>query len=287
MIQTLALDFPVRVLCDLLGVSKTAYYRFCSGKSYQISGQKADKLQAVEDVFWEHKRRYGSRRITAELQAEGYHIGRHQVRTFMKANTLHAIQPKRFVPKTTDSRHGKAICRNLLLGQSLPVAPNQVWVGDITYLPLATGGWGYLATWLDLFSRMIVGWQVDLHMEADLVTGALRNALQWRRPNANLIIHSDRGGQYVAESLKELLDLYECRQSMSRKANCYDNAFAESFYSRFKTELLEGGAFLTVEDARTEVFEFIEMYYNRKRRHSSIGNQSPLDFETEFYLSLT
>lgn len=240
MIQTLASDFPVRILCDLLGVSKTAYYRFCSGKSYQISEQKADKLQAVEEVFWDHKRRYGSRRITAELQATGYRIGRHQVRTLMIASALQAIQPKRFVPKTTDSGHSKAICRNLLLGQPLPTAPNQVWVGDITYLPLATGGWGYLATWLDLFSRMIVGWQVDTHMEAELVTGALQNALQWRRPNANLIIHSDRGGQYVAESLKELLHLYECRQSMSRKANCYDNAFAESFYGRFKTELLEG-----------------------------------------------
>lgn len=123
-------------------------------------------------------------------------------------------------------------------------------------------------------------------MEADLVVEALQNALQWRRPEANLIIHSDRGGQYVAESFKELVNLYECRQSMSRKANCYDNAFAESFYSRFKTELLEGGAFLSIEDARTEVFEFIEMYYNRKRRHSSIGNKSPIDFETEFYLSL-
>lgn len=132
-----------------------------------------------------------------------------------------------------------------------------------------------------------VGWRVDDHMEADLVVSALQSALQWRRPEAHLIVHSDRGGQYVAQSLKELLDLYQCRQSMSRKANCYDNAFAESFYSRFKTELLEGGAFSSIEDARTEVFDFIEMYYNRKRRHSSIGNQSPLDFETEFYLSLT
>ena len=134
---------------------------------------------------------------------------------------------------------------------------------------------------------MIVGWQVDTHMEANLVVSALQNALQWRRPRASLIVHSDRGGQYVAESLKELLALYQCHQSMSRKANCYDNAFAESFYGRFKTELLEGGAFLTIEDARTEIFDFIEMYYNRKRRHSSIGNKSPLDFETEFYLSLT
>lgn len=286
MIQTLSMSFPTRMICELLGVSKTAYYRFCNNKSYQMSEEKTEKLEAVNEVFWEHKRRYGSRRIAAELQEDGYMIGRHQVRTLMRTGALKAIQPKSFVPKTTDSRHGKAICENLLLGEPMPTAPNCVWVGDITYLPLVDGQWGYLATWLDIFSRVIVGWQVEEHMEASLVVSALKKGLQWRCPASGLIVHSDQGGQYVSDQLVKLLKGYSCRQSMSRKGNCYDNAFAESFYGRFKTELLEGGAFLNIEDARTEIFDFIEVYYNRKRRHSSIENKSPLAFETEYYLSL-
>lgn len=286
MMQTLEKDFPVRMICQMLGVSKTAYYRFCQGESYQMSSEKREKLAAVDEVFWEHKRRYGSRRIVTELQEEGYAIGRHQVRTLMKTKGLKAIQPKSFVPKTTDSRHGKVVCQNLLLDEPLPTSPNCVWVGDITYLPLVNGEWGYLATWLDVFSRVMVGWQVEEHMEASLVVEALKKGLQWRCPAPGLIIHSDQGGQYVSDQLIKLLKGYRCCQSMSRKGNCYDNAFAESFYGRFKTELLEGGAFLTIEDARTETFDFIEVYYNRKRRHSSIGNKSPLAFEKEFYLSL-
>jgi transposase InsO family protein len=148
------------------------------------------------------------------------------------------------------------------------------------------GEWGYLATWMDVFSKVMVGWQVEEHMEASLVVGALKKSLQWRCPAPGLIIHSDQGGQYVSDQLVKLLKDYQCRQSMSRKGNCYDNAFAESFYGRFKTELLEGGAFLSIEDARTEIFDFIEIYYNRKRRHSSIDNKSPLAFEQQYYLSL-
>lgn len=129
MIQTLEKDFPVRALCQMFEVSKTAYYRFCRGGSYQMSEKKTEKLEAVAKVFWEHKRRYGSRRITAELHEEGHIVGRYQVRTLMKKEGLKAIQPKSFVPKTTDSRHGKAICKNLLLDQPLPNAPNCVWVG--------------------------------------------------------------------------------------------------------------------------------------------------------------
>ena len=195
-----------------------------------------------------------------------------------------AIQPRSFVPRTTHSRHGKRICANLLLNQPLPSAPNQVWVGDITYLPLAEGKWGIWHNgWTPLFSRMTVGWQVAAHMEDSLVMTALKKALQWPKPAAGLIVHSDRGGQYVSSELKTLLIKPECRQSMSRADDPYDNAFAESFFSRFKAELLQAGAFPDLEDARTKIFDFIEMYYNRIRRHSALGYQSPLIFEQKYY----
>ncbi len=139
---------------------------------------------------------------------------------------------------------------------------------------------------MDLFSRITVGWQVDNHMEDSLVIAALEKALQWRKPEVGLIIHSDRGGQYVSSELKRLLKKHECRQSMSRAEDPYDNAYAESFFSRFKAELLQGGAFIDLEDARTEIFDFIEMYYNRVRRHSALGYRSPVNFEHHYYNQL-
>lgn len=240
----------------------------------------------VKQTFWEHKRRYGSRRLLVELQEQGYGMGRHRLRKLMSQQGLTAIQPRSFVPRTTDSRHGKRTCPNLLLGQPLPTAPNLVWVSDITYLPLVNGQWGYLSSWMDLFSRKIVGWQVDSHMKDELIISALRKALNARNPAAGLIAHSDRGGQYVSDELRALLNDHHIHQSMSRADDPYDNAFAESFWSRFKAEVLEGGAFLDLEDARTEIFDYIEMYYNRIRRHSSLGYKSPLTFEEEYYRKL-
>ncbi|MFC5412456.1 IS3 family transposase [Larkinella bovis] len=158
-----------------------------------------------------------------------------------------------------------------------------MWVSDITYLPLVKGGWLYLTSWMDLFSRRIVGWHVDENIEDTLVIKPLQKALEMRKPASGLIVHSDRGGQYISNELKELSDFWQLRPSMSRADDPYDNAFAESFWSRFKAELLEGGAFLDVTDARTEIFEYIEMYYNRIRQHSSLGYKSPLFFEREYY----
>ena len=237
-------------------------------------------------MFWQHKRRYGQRRTLAGLRGQGYIIGRHRIRKLMQQQGLRAIQPRGFVPRTTDSRHGKRICANLLLGQALPTAPNLVWVSDITYLPLVDGQWAYLGSWMDLYSRMIVGWKVDNNMESTLIIEALKQGLNSRQPASGLIAHSDRGGQYVSDWLQLLIDRNKTRQSMSRKDDPYDNAFAESFWSRFKAEVLEGGAFLNVEDARAEIFDYIEIYYNRVRRHSSLGYKSPLTFETEYYTKL-
>lgn len=270
----------------MLKVSRTAYYRYQRGSSYQLTAVREEQLGAVGEIFWQHKRRYGQRRVLAELQQQGYSVGRYRVRSLMQQQGLKAIQPRSFVPRTTDSRHGKRVCANLLLEQPLPTAPNQVWVSDITYLPLADGQWAYLGSWMDLYSRMVVGWKVDDNMEDRLIVDALRQGLHKRQPTPGLIAHSDRGGQYVSNDLRKLIDKTGIRQSMSRKDDPYDNAFAESFWSRFKAEVLEGGAFLSVEDARTEIFDYIEIYYNRVRRHSSLGYQSPLNFETQYYTKL-
>lgn len=285
-IEQLAPLYPVALLCRALSISKSAYYAFKQGQTYH---QKENNAMIVS-VFNEHKRRYGTRRLRAELQEKGISAGRYRIRKTLKANGLQAIQPKSFVPRTTRSGHGKRNSANLLLDAEgnrlfLATAPNLVWVSDITYLPMSDGSFSYLATWLDLFSRHIVGWQVEKHMEEDLVIKALEKALWKRQPAPGLILHSDRGGQYVGERFRKLIKAY--RQSMSRKSDSYDNAFAESLFSRFKGELLQGGSFLNLEDARTEIFEYIEMYYNPIRRHSALGNKSPLQFEKNFYLNLS
>jgi transposase InsO family protein len=267
-------------------VSRTAYYRYWRGASYQVTAAKQEQLGAVREIFWQHKRRYGSRRLLADLREQGHTIGRYRIRKLMQQQGLRAIQPRSFVPRTTDSRHGKRICANLLLGEPMPTAPNQVWVSDITYLPLVDGQWAYLGCWMDLYSRMIVGWRVDDNMEDTLIINALKQGLSSRQPEPGLIAHSDRGGQYVSDELRELLEIYQIRQSMSRKDDPYDNAFAESFWSRFKAEVLEGGAFLDIEDARTEIFDYIEVYYNRVRRHSALNYKSPLTFESVYYTKL-
>jgi putative transposase len=273
-----ATTYPATVLCRLLGVSRSGYY------AWRERPERQDQLAPqVEEVFWRHSRRYGSRRITAELRGKAV-IGRHRVRRLMREQGLKAIQPRRFVPRTTDSRHGQRMSPNLLLERAIKVdRPRQVIVGDITYLPLQNGEWAYLATWMDLFSRKIVGWHLADSMTAELVIVALKKAILRERLLAGLIVHSDRGGQYVDTEFRRLLDQHGFEQSMSRADETYDNAHAESLFSRYKAELLEDGAFADVEQAHSETFAYIEGYYNRVRRHSSLGYLSPEDFERAYY----
>lgn len=264
-------------------VSKSAYHAHASGESYQLSAARAELSAQVKEVFFAHRRRYGARRIRAELQARGRCIGRFQVRTLMRRQGLRAIAPKRFVPRTTDSRHGVRASPNLLTGTAPPHEPNRVLVGDITYLPLVGGSWAYLATWQDLFSRLIAGWSVAETMTEELIMTAMKQAVARRQLASGCIVHSDRGGQYVGGEFRQLLEHHDLRQSMSRKAEAYDNAFAESLFSRYKAELLEGGAFRDVGEARLETFTYIETYYNPVRRHSSLGYRSPVEYEWAFY----
>ena len=263
-------------------VSKSGFYSYLKTTKAPIVEPLAQELK---EVFWQHRRRYGSRRLHAELQAEGKRIGRHKVRRLMKEEGLQALRGKSFVPQTTDSRHSLRMSPNLLGDRQLPpTKPNEVIVGDITYLPLQDGGFVYLATWEDLFSRMIVGWQIDETMEEQLVSEALRKVIVKRQPCAGLIVHSDRGGQYASNGLRRLLQSRGYRQSMSRAGETYDNAYAESLFSRYKAELLEGGAFANVEEARLESFDYIENYYNRVRRHSALGYLSPAEYEQKYYV---
>jgi transposase InsO family protein len=236
----------------------------------------------IRQSFWANRRRYGSRRISLELKKQGIRVGRGAVRAVLKAENLRAIAPKKFVPKTTDSKHGQLASPNLLkLPENKPHARASVIIGDITYLRLVSGEWCYLAVWQDKFTRRIIGWAVAAQMTAELVNSALRKGIAKGLIKANAIIHTDHGSQYVAGEFRALLARHKFRQSMSGKGNCYDNAQAESFFSRFKAELVEDGTFSSVEEARSEIFGYIEGYYNTKRIHTGLGDKTPLEFEIE------
>lgn len=267
--------------CRVLKVSRSGYYAWRSGQTHQINQASKEMEQQIIDTFREHKRRYGSRRICKTLQAEDKTVSRYKIGKVLRKYGLKAIQPRSFIPQTTDSRHCYKISPNLLLNKVMPQKINEVWVGDITYIPLVDGRWCYLAVWMDLFSRRIIGWHVDDHMQESLIIAAFRKALAKRKIHKGLIVHSDRGGQYAGYEFRAILYHKKMSQSMSRADNPYDNAFMESCFSRFKAELLQDGIFETIEDARIEVFEYLEMYYNTIRIHSSLGYKSPMNFEKQ------
>ncbi len=261
----------------MMRVSPSAYYAYARGKTYRESAAQKICREMVRTCFYEHRRRYGSRRIAAQLK-----IGRAAARSAMRREGLKAIAPKAFVPKTTDSKHNLRVSPNLLQnGINAPAEKGVVMVGDITYLPLLGGGFCYLACFQDKFTRRIVGWSVSIRMTAQLVMDAFSSARRRGLIKRGAIVHTDRGSQYAAVEYRRLLYIGGFRQSMSRKGNCYDNAQAESFFSRFKAELIENGVFESVADAKSEVFSYIEGYYNRIRLHSGIGYRSPLEFEKQ------
>ena len=284
-VKELAKSYPTKTVCKVLGVSRSGYYEYCRGISHKRSTSEETLAKKVQEVFSEHKRRYGARRIHAELKHQGERIGLHKVRKLMKLEQLAAIQPRSFVPRTTVSPRGLSACENLLMKEESISEPNQAWVGDITYIPLTNGKYVYLASWEDFCSRQVKGWSLESSMPDDLIIRALKRGLTQYSPKEGLIVHSDRGGQYFSKDFRKLLIDNKCRQSMAGVDNPYENAMAESFWSRLKTELLQGGVFETIEDARVEIFEYIEGYYNTKRRHSGIGYQTPDEFETQFYRS--
>ncbi len=231
----------------------------------------------IADIFWMHKRRYGARRIAVELGAMGKACGVDRVARLMKTLDLKAIQPKSFKPKTTDSRHSLGYSPNLLQSAPPPQDINQIWVGDITYVPLRNGVTAYLALLMDLFSRRIVGWELAPHMTEELVLSVLRQAIRNRQPQPKLIHHTDRGGQYAGHQYRSVLRRAEIWQSMNRPANCYDNAFMESCFGTIKTEL-ELTEYHNIATARREIASYLA-YYDLERLHSKLNYLAPCAFE--------
>lgn len=262
-------------------IQRSAYYAYACRQTHQASSLKTICAARVKECFWFHRRRYGTRRIAAQLK-----IGRATVRKVMRREGLRAIQPKQFKPQTTDSKHGLPVCANLLQNAAnAPAGQGEVFVGDITYLRVAGDTFCYLACLQDKLTRRIVGWKVAERMTAQLVIDVFQQARRRGLIGKGAIIHTDQGSQYAAVEYRRRLYIGGFRQSMSRKGNCYDNAQAESFFSRFKAELVENGIFASVEDARSEVFGYIEGYYNRIRLHSGLNYQSPLEFEKQLKLT--
>lgn len=274
-------DYPVDLLCKTMEISRSSYYAYDKGDTFTITDERLMLESEVRKVFNVHRKRYGSRRIKHELHRQGIPIGRDKVRSLMKSQNLVAIQPKSFVPKTTDSRHTLGYSRNVLAQRGFPKGLDKAYVGDITYLATTSGEWLYLMTWMDLCSRRIVGWKIEEHMEDSLAIEALELAFAKRKPSPGLIVHTDRAGQFASADFRHLLGRHQCIQSMSKADNPYDNAYAESLFSRFKAELIQKGAFESKEDAITEVFDYIEVYYNTQRLHSSLRYMPPEEFENK------
>jgi len=273
-------------LCSLFDISRTAYYRYKRGNSYNADKKYNRPKHEIRIEFIRNFKRYGSRRIKASLEQQGIKIGRQKVAEIMRKEGLRAIQPRKFIPRTTDSKHGKRVCANLLLDKPKPDAPNQVWVSDITYIPLKGGKWAYLATWMDLYSRQIVGWELADNMLESLVREPLEKALLKRRVKveSGLIIHSDRGGQYLSNNMKKLVETFKLKQSMSRADDPYDNAWAESLWSRLKAELdMPKMGYESLETLNSVLFEYIDGYYNIRRLHSGLNYLNPVAFEALYY----
>jgi putative transposase len=267
----------IRRICRTLGLPRSSYYHAKQPTDTDLADEHIGQL--IEEIFVRHRSRYGYRRIYRELKDHDVTCAPARVRRIMKQRGLRAIQPKNFTPKTSDGKATKP-APNLLADEPLPERPNEAWAGDITFIPTASG-WIYLAVIIDLCSRRIVGWSLADHMRKELVIDALNNALQSRTIPENLIFHSDRGSQYGSMAHRAILRHNGMRQSMSARANPYDNAWTESFIGTLKREMLRGGSFINEADARTEIFEYIEAYYNNQRKHSSIDYLTPNQFEAE------
>lgn len=265
------------LICKVLEVSPSAYYAWRKGTASPRALRDEALTPVVRAVFWKHRRRYGARRIAAELADRGETCSPRRVAKLLKSQGLRAIQPKSFVPQTTASRHRLGYSPNLLLEASDPTGINQLWVGDITYIPLRGGAFSYLALLMDRFSRAVIGWRLDETMTEDLVLPALHAAIRQRQPLARLIHHTDRGGQYAGARYRAVLRRADFRQSMSRAANCYDNAFMESCFGTIKTEL-EMAEYPDQRAARREIGEYLH-YYQAERKHSALGYLTPQQFE--------
>jgi putative transposase len=273
-------EYPVKLLCRSFEVSTSGYYDWGHRQTHPCRRTVQDQQlkQEIARIHLESRRTYGAPRIQFELAAAGQRHGRNRIGRLMRQQQLCGRQKRRFRVRTTDSNHAQPIAPNRLVGCSLPTRPDQVWVADITYVWTAEG-WLYVAAILDLFSRRVVGWAVSQRIDTALVMAAWQMALTHRRPPAGLVFHSDRGVQYASQDYRSALARSQAVASMSRKANCYDNAVVEAFWSTLKLEMVYRNDFSTAAHAQRALFDYIEVFYNRRRRHSALSYQSPAEFE--------
>jgi len=269
--------YPVALMCRVLQVSRSGYYAWCKRPAAERVGKDQRLTLEVAAIHAESRGRYGSPRVHAELRERGQRIARKRVARLMRAAGLRARARRRF-RCTTDSQHAMAIKGNLLARRFAVSAPNRSWVSDITYI-WTLEGWLYLAIVMDLFSRRVVGWALSKRLERGLALDALGMALKGRPRSRAMLHHSDRGSQYASHEYQQLLAAHGILSSMSRKGNCWDNAVAESFFATLKLELVYETQWRTREEARRALFEYIELFYNRQRRHSALGYLCPSQFE--------
>lgn len=271
----------VKLLCDTVEVSKSGYYAWAKRPASERSAENVVLLARIRAIHDVSKQTYGSPRMTAALQSEGIECGENRVARLMRENDIASEAVKKFKITTTDSNHDLPIAERIFETENVDavMAPNQVWVGDITYIA-TDEGWLFLAVFLDLFTRKIVGFSIDDNMRAELIMNALDMALGRQDvKDGEMIAHSDRGSQYASEGYREKLQLCGIIASMSRKGNCWDNAHCESFFHSLKTELVYRRNFKTRKEAMQAIFEWIETWYNRQRLHSALGYMSPQEYE--------
>lgn len=267
------------IMCQALDVSKSGYFAWRDGRESPRRSQDRSLSVRIKAIHATSRQTYGSPRIHQELKANGVQVGKKRVERLMKAAGVAVLPLRRFVT-TTDSDHEQPISPNLLEQDFSATAPNERWVTDITYIP-TDEGWLFLAAIIDLYSRKVVGWAMQPTMHRSLVLKALSMAVADRQPSTGLIHHSDRGSQYASDDYRAALTAHGMIASMSRRACCYDNAVAESFWHTLKNELIHRRQFQTRDEAQRAIFEYIEVFYNRTRRHTSIGNVSPMEFELQ------
>lgn len=269
--------FSVERMCQLWKITRSGYYAWKQRGVGIRQKENQDLLNRIREAYQRGRKVYGSPRITRELKSQGISCGENRVARLMRQMGLQARVPRRW-KRTTDSHHPYPVAPNLLQQQFHTKQPNRIWVSDITYIGTREG-WLYVAAVLDLYSRKVIGWSMQESLSQQLVLSALRDALRQRPPEAGLIFHSDRGCQYASASMRNLLKVHGIQQSMSGTGNCYDNAVMESFFHSLKTEWVRFQSYATPSHARQSLFDYIEIFYNRVRRHSSVQYYSPNDYE--------
>ena len=269
--------YPIRLMCRALAVSPAGYYAWRERPESRRARHNRILLSEIRVIYRESRETYGSPSIWDALMKRGHDVGEKRIARLMRAEGIRAKTVKKW-RATTQSNHRMPVAANALNRQFTVAQPNQVWAGDMTYV-WTTEGWLYLAVVLDLYSRAVIGWALGARLTGDLAQQALTMAIHHRTPTAGLLHHSDRGSQYAATAYQQLLTTHGMTGSMSRRGNCWDNACVESFFGTLKRELIYHRQYGTRDEATRDIFEYIEVFYNRLRRHSTLGYDSPAEFE--------